>query len=109
MREEAAKLVVSRLRVYDDIAEQTFTVDVEDVVSLIDDPNRPGRYRTETIALVNSFILDRHPYVVDAGVEELAIDIEQFSDLKIHVSQQLGLRISVPSDRTRLNDRRKLH
>ena len=90
-------LIVARLRVYDDLAEQTFVVNLEDVVRSIDDQNDPGKHRAVIVALVNEHILDRHPHVTKAKTQELAVGIEEFSDVKIQVIQQLLLLVGATS------------
>ena len=97
MLEGADELIVTQLRVYDDLAEQTFVVDLEDVVRSIDDQNGPGRHRAVIVALLNEHILDRHPHVTKAKTQELAVGIDEFSDLKIQVIQRLVLQVDTPS------------
>ncbi len=87
-------LIVARLQVYDDLAEETFTVKLEDVVSLIEGPSEPGTHRAAIISLVNEHLLESYPHIGEHPTQELSVGIEEYSDLKIEVAQKLLLRIS---------------
>jgi len=89
MSEVPTELLISFLRVHDDIAEQTFTVNLEDVVGMIDDPDEPGKFRSLIIDLLNSEILDRHPHVGGTQYNPLDITISEFSDLKMEVIRRV--------------------
>ena len=82
-------LVVACLRVHNDVEQETFDVDLEDVVRMMDDPNDPGKYRSVIITLLNAEILDRHPHAAGFGNRPLPVTIDEYSDLKINVMQKL--------------------
>jgi hypothetical protein len=84
-----AALVVAELVVNDDLAGQTYTVALKDVVRAVDDPNQPGAHRQTIISLLNAEILGRHPEAAALGPEPLKITLEEFSDIKIQVLQNL--------------------
>ena len=92
MREDGGELVVARLRVEDDLAGQTYVVNLEDWVRTIDHPCSPGRQRSDIIALLNNEILVRYPCAAGAGREELNVTIEEFSDIKMQVVEKLPLQ-----------------
>ena len=83
------ELILARLRVYDDLAEATFTVDLEDVVALMNRPSEPGKRRPKIIALLNEHLLARYPQLAGRTLQELSVGIEEYADLKIEVAQEL--------------------
>ena len=88
-----ATLVVARLRVHDDVADQTFTVNLEDVVEMMmGDPQHPGRQRSLVVFLLNGEILKRHPYAAKAK-KTLAVTIDEFSEVKMQVARELLVRV----------------
>ena len=86
-------LVIACLRVHNDVEQEMFDVNLEDVVQAIDDPNAPGKYRSLIITLLNAEILDRHPHAAGFGNRPLPVTIDEFSDLKIQVRQKLLARM----------------
>ena len=60
-------LVVACLRVHNDVEQETFDVNLEDVVRMIDDPQTPGKYRSLIVTLHNREILDRHLHMAGFG------------------------------------------
>ena len=89
-----ATLVVARLRVHDDVSDQTFTINLDDVVNmLIGDPQHPGRQRSLVVSLVNDEILARHPYAAKAKKDTLAVAIDEFSEIKAQVARELLVRV----------------
>ena len=89
MSEGSDELIVAAVRVYDDLADQTFVVNLENVVQVIDDPNERGKHHSLIVTLINAEILDRHPHVMANRNQPLDLTIEEFSDLKIEVIQKL--------------------
>ena len=93
MPRTGATLIVARLRVHDDIANQTFTISLEDVVKmLMDDPQHPGRERPLVVSLLNAEIRARHPYLAKAERDTLAVTIDEFSGIKNLVARELLVR-----------------
>jgi hypothetical protein len=84
-----AALVIACLRVHNDFEQETFDVNLEDVVQAIDDPNAPGKYRSLIITLLNAEILDRHPHAAGFGNRPLPVTIDEYSDIKRVVMQKL--------------------
>jgi hypothetical protein len=80
---------VASLRVHDEVEGQTFDVNLEDVVRMLDDPNQPGKHRSLIIALLNGDILDRYPYAAEFGNRPLPVTIDEFSDIKLNAIQKL--------------------
>ena len=89
MSDSPSGFAIACLRVHDDVEGQTFDVNLEDIVRMIDDPNEPGKHRSLIITLLNGEILDRHPYAAKFGNRPLPVTIDEFSDLKIQVVQKL--------------------
>ncbi len=88
-----ATLVIARLRVHDDVADQTFTVNLEDVVEMMmGDPQHPGRQRSLVVFLLNEEILKRHPYAAKAK-KTLEVTIDEFSEIKTQVARELLVRV----------------
>ncbi len=89
MPDSEAALVVGQLLVDDDLASQTYTIALEDLVRAVDDPDHPGRHRETIISLLNTEILNRHPKAASLGDRALVVTAEEFSDIKIQVLQNL--------------------
>ena len=54
------------------VADQTFTVNLDDVVEmLMEDPRRPGRDRSLVVSVLNEEVLARHPCAAKAGKARL--------------------------------------
>jgi hypothetical protein len=88
-----ATLVVARLSVYNDVADETFTINLEDLVKmLMDDPHHPDSQRSLIISLLNDEILARHPHMGKAKKDTLAVTIDEFSEIKTQVGRRLLLR-----------------
>jgi hypothetical protein len=86
-------LVVPRLRVHVNGANQTFTVSLEDVVNmLMDDPHYPARQRPVIVFLINAEVLARHPYAAGANRGTLEVTIDEFSQIKTQIARNLLLR-----------------
>ena len=90
MNEPGEGLILARVRVYDDLARETFTVDLEDVVRLMENAARLGGSRKAIIALMNAHLLERHPQLRHRSTEELSIGIADYSDLKVDVAERLA-------------------
>ena len=69
--EDVDELILARLRVYDDLAETTFTVDLKDVVALMHRRSEPGKRRPKIIALLNERLLERYPQLALSGLATL--------------------------------------
>ena len=84
MPPEPVQLAVTHLEVYDDLAEQTFTVALEEVVKLVDDRQRPGAHRDTAIRLLNAETRNRHPqHVTKDGCRSVHVTVEEYSDIKL--------------------------
>ena len=94
MKENQGRLILARLCVYDDLAETTFTIDLEDVVKLMEGPSEPGEHRPRIIGLMNEHLLDRYPQLAEQSTQELSVGIEDYADLKIEVAQKLLLHLT---------------
>jgi hypothetical protein len=89
MSAPASELVVSFLRVHDNLAEQSFTVNLADVVEMIEGPSEPDGQRSLIIQLVNDEILDQHPHAAGTRHNPLDVTLAEFSDLKMKVVQKV--------------------
>jgi hypothetical protein len=89
MPDSDAALVIAQLMVDDDLAGQTYTIALEDLVRAVDDPNHSGAHRETIISLLNAEILGRHPEAGSLGSKPLIITAEEFADIKIQVLQNL--------------------
>ena len=87
-------MILDRLRVYDDLAETTFTVELEDVVKLLEGPSKSGEHRPRIVGLMNEHLLDRYPQLAERSTQELSVGIEDYADLKIEVAQKLLLHLT---------------
>ena len=86
MPPEPVLLAVTHLEVYDDLAEQTFTVALEDVVKLVDDRQTPRAYRDTAIRLLNAETRDRQPqWVTEDGRRFVHVTVEEYSDIKLRM------------------------
>lgn len=80
------QLFVTHLEVFDDLAEQTFTIALEDLVKLVDDPRQPGAHRETTIRLLNAATKDRLPrWMTPDGRRVVHVTVEEYSDIKLSV------------------------
>ena len=83
-------LFVTHLEVYDDLAEQTSTVALEDLVKVVDDPRQPGAHRDTIIRLLNAETRDRQPqWVTDDGRRVVHVTDEEYSDIRLSVLTSL--------------------
>lgn len=94
MKRDTDTLILARLRVYDDLAETTFIVELEDVVKLMEGPSKPGEHRATIVGLMNEHLLDRYPHITGQSAQELSVGIEDYADLKIEVAQKLLLHLT---------------
>lgn len=82
----AETLFVTHLEVFDDLAEQTFTVALQDFVNLLDDWQNPGAHTETVIRLLNAETRDRHPqWVTGDGRRVAHVTAEEYSDIKLSV------------------------
>ncbi len=89
MPDSEAALVVTELTVDDDLAGHTYTIALGDLVKTFDDPQKPGLHRDTIISLLNAEILSRHPEAAMLANKPLSVTADEFSDIKIHVLQNL--------------------
>ena len=86
MPQEPVLLAVTHLEVYDDLAEQTYTVALEDVVQLVDDRQHPGAHRDVAIRLLNAETRNRQPqWVTEDGRRFAHVTDEEYSDIKLNL------------------------
>ena len=90
MPQEQVLLAVTHLEVYDDLAEQTYTVALEDVVKQFDDHQHPGAHRDVAIRMLNSETKNRHPQWVTADGRRFAlVTADEYSDIKLNLIMRL--------------------
>jgi hypothetical protein len=86
MPPEPVLLVVTHLEVYDDLAEQTYTVALEDFVLQLDNSQPPGVHRDTIIQLLNAGTEDRQPqWVTEDGRRFAHVTDEEYSGIKLNV------------------------
>ena len=84
------QLLVTHLEVFDDLAEQTFTIALEDLVKLVNDPRHPGAHTETAVRLLNAETKDRHPqWVTPDGHRVAHVTAEEYSDIKLSLFNHL--------------------